>query len=96
MKCLRSGHCCIWFDVMIVDDPEVGLVENNIIHKPSGIKCQHLLGEKMGEHSCAIHDKPWYPETPCAAYTQVGAEDSPCRTGKYFLDQLKSKEAENA
>ena len=87
MICLHSGYCCIHYDVIIVDDPELGIIDGNLKHKPSGIPCQHLKGEGAGKYVCAIHDKEWYNETPCAAYTQVGRHDAPCRTGERILNK---------
>ena len=85
MKCLRCGHCCINYDVIIIDDPEKGVTEDNLIHKKSGDRCQHLRGDKPGEYSCAVHHYPWYKETPCFEFTQVEREDSNCRMGEYVL-----------
>ena len=59
MICLRSGFCCIHLNVIIVDDPKLGIIEGNAIAKPSGQKCQHLLGNLPGQHSCAVHNYPW-------------------------------------
>lgn len=90
MICLRSGYCCISLDVIIVDDPDKGICDDNVIHKPSGVACKHLLGTQFS-HSCAIHDKPWYKKTPCAQYTQIESENSPCRTGKYLKDKAATQ-----
>jgi hypothetical protein len=75
--------------VVIVDDPKLGIVEDNL--KAVGFngpeRCQHLVGDKPGEYSCAVHDEPWYCETPCASHGQI--ERSPtdeCRMGRYILD----------
>jgi hypothetical protein len=92
MICLRCGYCCHHYDVMIIDDPEIGYSEDlaeaqkNIKYKPGGQRCQHLIGDKAGKYSCAIHDKPWYKETPCFQFTQVEeSPDAPCRVGEYML-----------
>lgn len=86
MKCLRCGYCCINYDVVIVVDPDKPLTEENLKHKPSGEKCQHLLGNAPGEYSCAIHLHPVYAETPCADFTQTeDSPDSSCRMGEYIL-----------
>jgi len=97
MKCLRCGHCCHECSVMIVDDPEIGLsedlseIEKNIKYKPSGQRCQHLVGDKPGEYSCAIHDKPWYKETPCFSHGQIErSPDDPCRIGVHMLEREES------
>ena len=89
MICQRSGYCCIHLDVIIVDDPEKGIVEGNLKHKESGVNCQHLSGDSPGKHSCSIHDREWFNETPCAEYTQIGPEDSPCRVGFNIVSKFK-------
>jgi len=85
MICQRSGYCCINLDVVIVDDPEQGVVEDNILHKPAGEICKHLIDSNNNTiATCAIHHYPWFPETPCGQYTQVeNSIDSPCRLGIY-------------
>lgn len=91
MKCLRCGHCCIEYSVMIIIDPEKGLTEDNVEHKNSGIKCRHLVGEKPGEYSCAIHDHEIYKSTPCFDFTQIEKDISSfCRMGNYILTRLKN------
>lgn len=87
MKCLRCGHCCIEYDVIIVDNPDLGVKDGNIVHKPSGERCKHLVGGMPGEYSCAIHDKEWYPETPCFRHTQIeSSPETPCRVGEWMLE----------
>lgn len=90
MICLRCGYCCNKYDVIIVDDPDKGPVEGNLKEKPSGQRCQHLRGDKPGEYSCAIHDRPWYKDTPCFAFTQIERGNTPCRMGEYLLEKLKN------
>lgn len=85
MICLRSGYCCIQLDVVIVDDPDLGIVEGNLKHKPGGEKCQHLVGA-AGKHSCAVHDRGWYKDTPCHEYGQVERGNTPCRIGEHILN----------
>lgn len=89
MKCLRCGHCCIKYAVVIVDDPELGPVDGNLIAR-TGLDgpCQHLRGDKPGEYSCAIHHYDWFPDTPCGQFTQMETHpDTPCRMGEYLLAQ---------
>ena len=88
MKCLRCGHCCINYDVIIVKDPSLGPIMGNLEHKPSGKRCPHLRGDIPGEFSCKIHDEPWYQETPCAQFSQIESSiDDPCRMGEYLLQR---------
>lgn len=93
MICLRCGQCCTTHWVVIVDDPDKGPVDDNLICREDGKPCKHLLGDKMGEYSCAVHDKPWYKKTPCFSHGQIEQTDSPCRLGEYLLN--KEKEATN-
>jgi hypothetical protein len=92
MKCLRCGYCCCFLDVVIISPSAIqsdGSVdfenEHNYQYKPTNVECPHL---KWKDESavCGIHHFPWFIETPCYSYTQIGLEDSPCRTGKYFKD----------
>jgi hypothetical protein len=95
MICLRCGYCCIQYDVIIVDDPDIGPPDDtpfvkdfsaNLKHKPTGERCQHLTGEACGEYACAIHDRPWYKETPCYQHGQIErSKDTPCRMGKHLM-----------
>lgn len=92
MKCLRCGHCCIHYDVIILIDPDAGFEEENVEHKPSGTRCRHLTGDKPGEYACSIHDHPNYQHTPCADFAQIEDHpESPCRMGEYILKLEKSK-----
>jgi len=88
MKCLRCGYCCHKCLVIIVDDPEKGIVKDNIItHEGDGSPCKHLEGNKSGKYKCKIHDRSWYNGTPCFRHGQI--ENSPtdeCRMGRYILD----------
>ncbi len=80
MNCLRCGYCCHRLSVIIVSDPELGVVESNYkVHNGDG-PCKHLSGDKPGGYSCSVHDEGWYPRTPCARYNQGGEGD--CRMGK--------------
>jgi len=86
MNCLRCGYCCIEYNVAIVDKPELGLREDNVKVKPGGVRCQHLTGDTPGEYSCAIHNEPWYKQTPCFDFGQIEASPKDnCRMGAYLL-----------
>lgn len=88
MQCLRCGYCCFIYSVVIVDDPDQGIEPDNLKVK-TGVpeRCQHIRGDTPGEYSCALHDKDWYDETPCAQHGQMESSDSPCRMGTYILEQ---------
>jgi len=92
MKCLRCGYCCKTYSVVIVDDPEKGIQQDNLKARMGDESCQHLEGDKPGEYSCAIHDYPWYEETPCFQHGQIEQEDSDCRLGRYILDKENKDE----
>lgn len=88
MKCLRCGSCCITYDVIIVNDPNLGIVDDNLIAKHTGDKCPHLKGNKPGEYSCTIHKRKWYKNTPCYAHGQIEQSTNDlCRQGNYILNR---------
>lgn len=89
MRCLRCGYCCINYCVMVVKDASKELIAENMeFHAGNGRPCRHLRGPGPGDYTCAIHDKPWYKETPCFAFTQVEDNpDTPCRIGVYVLNR---------
>lgn len=94
MTCLRCGHCCIHYAVMIVSDPKKGLIEGNIeFHEGNGIPCKHLIGNCPGEYKCAIHDEEWYKETPCYQFDQIGSVNSVCRIGEYKMKEKKNEDS---
>jgi len=89
MKCVRCGYCCTRLLAVVIKDPEGELAEPNLMtigmtgeHE----RCPHLRGDKPGEFSCFVHDKPWYPETPCADYQSHWPEMT-CRVGKFLLSE---------
>jgi len=92
MKCLRCGYCCKHLWVVIVNDPKIGLrIGNLTTHNGKGVPCKHLRGDKPGEYWCAIHDLPWYKETPCYSHGQIErSPDDLCRMGEYLLREEKA------
>lgn len=78
--------------VIIVDDPEKGIVDDNLIcHEGHNEPCKHLIGDEPGEYSCVIHDKSWYKDTPCFSHGQIEqSPDDVCRLGAYII-ALKDK-----
>lgn len=93
MKCLRCGYCCKNMMVIIVDNPEKGISEDNLIaHMGKNQSCQHLEGNTPGEYSCAIHDKIWYKQTPCFTHGQIESSiNNICRMGEYLFKNMKHK-----
>ena len=88
MICLRCGHCCENYWVVIVDDPSIGPELTNLkcIGQKGPERCQHLVGDTPGEFSCAVHDEPWYEETPCAGHGQIErSSKDECRMGRHIL-----------
>lgn len=94
MICLRCGHCCMNYAVVIVDDPKKGMTEENL--KGIGFngpeRCQHLVGNKPGEYLCRVHDRRWYRRTPCYSHGQVEKGNTPCRMGEYVLKMVETDE----
>jgi hypothetical protein len=84
--CLRCGYCCINTAAVIVDNPDLGPIEGNLISRgDAGEPCKHLLGDIVGEYECSIHEELWYKETPCFSHGQIERENSPCRMGTFLL-----------
>ena len=78
--------------VTIVDDPSKGFDPidpesmNNLINHEGKGPCKHLRGDKPGEYSCALHDYPWYKDTPCHEFAQIEHGNTECRMGRFVLD----------
>ena len=90
MKCLRCGYCCKHCWVDIIDDPSLGYEESNLIEHPGlGRSCKHLLGDKPGEYACAVHEYPWYKETPCYRHGLKNGE-GPCRLGTKIMKRYEA------
>ena len=81
MICLHCGYCCTELLVVIVDNPELGIVDGNLKGKEDG-RCQHL---DENNNMCKVHNYPWYKETPCFAHTQIEHGNTKCRIGEYRL-----------
>ena len=75
MNCNKCGFCCIFYDLVVPHDPEIGIKKGNLLFKIAGKKC-HLL-EKDG--SCKFHDKDGYKESVCYSYD---TGDKPCSITK--------------
>lgn len=93
MKCLRCGYCCKYFCVVIVNDPQNGIRKDNLIfHDGDGTPCKHLIGDRPGNYSCAIHNYPWYKDTPCFQHGQMEVNEfDKCRMGEYVLKNSRIK-----
>lgn len=94
MICVRCGWCCKWLAVIVVRDPAIGPPmtlddsgDNLILHRGEGKPCPHLRGDRFGEYECTIHNKPWYPQTPCFHHSQIeSSPDALCRRGALERD----------
>ncbi len=97
MICLRCGYCCKNSFVIIVDNPELGITQENLkCHNGQGQHCQHLEGSKVGEYSCAVHNYKWYKKTPCFSHGQIEtSKDTECRMGRHILNKQKGEEDES-
>jgi hypothetical protein len=65
-----------------------GVTEDNLqaIGFDGPERCPHLVGDVAGRYSCAVHDRWWYPETPCYQHTQIETHpDAVCRMGEFLL-----------
>jgi len=87
MICLHCGYCCTNMLVVIVDNPELGIVEGNLKANEDNTRCQHLTSDNM----CAVHDYEWYKETPCYAHGQIERGNTNCRMGEYLLQKKQNE-----
>lgn len=51
--------------------------------KPAGVQCPNLKFDAEKKASCAVHDEPWYSETPCNTYQNADIDyDFALKKGK--------------
>ena len=96
MYCLRCGYCCEanWVIVIYPDfvDSIVSLENLNermlLLVKGPEETCPHF-GRVDGLGVCAIRDKIWYKDTPCASYREEEFKmfDGACRVGERWLSR---------
>jgi len=87
---MRCGYCCIKYSVIIIKDPDLPISDKNLLYKETDKRCPHLIGEDMGDFSCAIHNHPEYEDTPCYNHTQIERKETNCRLGEHLIG-TKSK-----
>lgn len=76
--------------VVIVDDPKRGPKEDNLIVRDGTSPCKHLVGDKPGEYSCAVHHFKWYKKTPCFSHGQIERSiNDECRMGAFVIRRMK-------
>lgn len=84
--CKRCGYCCTFLAVVIVNDATKPPVEDNVeIHNGDGknLPCKYLEGHKPGEYSCAVHDQPWYEDSPCYQHNSMSKA---CFIGTHIMN----------
>lgn len=89
MKCFRCGYCCTKLLAVVIDDPNGPFEEGNFrtigtTGEPE--RCPHLCGPSPGKYWCSVHDKEWYPKSPCAQY-QSHWGDRTCRVGEMLTSE---------
>lgn len=79
---------------MIIKDPSGPFDESNIasVGAEGPERCPHLRGDVPGEYSCFVHEKKWYPETPCFQYQSHWPERN-CPMGEYFIEKFSREKA---
>jgi len=93
MICLNCGVCC--FYLVVVVKPEVvdkiksldDVKHDDLIALDGSTKCPHFEYNN-GKSFCKIHDYPWFKDTPCGKYAQIGDDNAFCRTGEYLKNNL--------
>jgi hypothetical protein len=78
---------------IVIKDSEGELVEGNLLAIGLGgpERCPHLRGDKVGEYSCAVHEKPWFKKMGCAEY-QSHWPDQKCRLGEFLVKEEKHED----
>lgn len=84
MECNKCAYCCVHYDVIVPVDPDKGLVEGNLTHKPSGYRCHHNLPDG----TCAVHGLPWYKDLSCHHYDYGDGALCPFTPGVATASQL--------
>ena len=86
MLCLRCGHCCINYAVVLPD---------GTFYAGDGIGCKNLRweagdGGRLNKAACTVHGQDTvlegetytWKETPCGRHGQIErSKDTPCRMG---------------
>ena len=75
-------------------DPDKGLVEDNLkVVNALEERCPHLSGSVAGQYVCKIHNRPWFPETPCGQYNSwiSWPGNIPCQMGVHIIGKLKGQ-----
>ena len=76
MLCQRCGLCCFNMWVVI-------RVGDKAVAKPGDICCPHLKLGSDNKMTCAVHDEPWYKDTPCFVYGNSDLDpDYLCKRGQ--------------
>lgn len=96
MICLHCGYCCFMYDVVIISN-DLGTRksitdESNYEIKSCNQRCKHLKGNSPGNFTCAMHDKPWYKNTPCFRHGQYEQRNSKCRLGEFILSDKENQQ----
>ena len=87
--CLRCGHCCKNNELFIIDKPNIGLRDDNIILKKEGERCKHLLGSKPGNYICMLYNETYFDNMPCIAVKGFNTDESDiCPIGKEVIVNL--------
>ena len=91
MICLRCGRCCSfpvgvvkpeYVDVFTLDADSKDL-DKWTMWKSQDMICPHMTWD--GNIAiCAIHDRPWFPDTPCGRHGQFELRNEKCRTGEWI------------
>lgn len=98
MICVNCGLCCYDYPVGIIKKEFINFnvkttsdfPEEAIDIKLGNTPCPHIFW-KDHKSQCAVHDKPWYKQTPCFDFGQI--EESPdcvCRIGEWIMEKRKT------
>ena len=93
MICLRCGHCCVAYDVIVLKDYDKEVSEDNHFYKENGKACPHLIRDPNDDQKtiCTQHDKKFFVDSPCDQYGQIEHGNTNCRTGDCILNNENAK-----
>lgn len=95
--CIHCGACCYDFPVVIIQnkfkDLKVedanDLPQEAFVIKSGNTPCPYLKWDE-DKSRCEVHNKPWYPSTPCFDFGQVESDSNTiCRLGEYIRKKWK-------
>lgn len=98
MVCLKCGHCCYWFNIRIIRPQYIFKIVNKeditpekLMLKPGRVFCPYLKKDDE-QFCCSVHHHPWFKFTGCYSFIQIENDNSPCRIGNWYFNDIHGNE----